>query len=677
MPQQVTFNGSVLIRPGSASAVDASQFENIELSGSSIVAVIGEADDGPPRVLQGFRDAGLVKSAYGSGDLVEAAQILCDPSNDPAISTGAQQIYAYKINNSLQASLSKAPHTFKTRKYGLGANITTMALSAGTTTIGRIATFKGLDPAGAQILEISPSLGETAKIAIAYVGAGSACTMTVSATQLTTAVTGGPGGENLAINFADYRSLLEIVTYIDSLAAYTCTALVTNVGSFDPSYLDAVTAVPIKARTGAAASIVAGAAAGQVRLTGLTGMLATDVGQYITISGAASAANNGTFKISVFTSATSVDVYNPSAVVPDANNGAVAWTTVSYYEYATNFDLLDWVNKSSVLALDDTTLYTKGSAGPIAVFTEIGFTGGTRGTSSSTDWVNALAALENTRINLVVPLISADATTSQGTFVVDAVIAALTAHCKKMSGTAGKSERQGFAGVLKTKAAYIALLQAQNSTHVCISAQTQLRLKVATSALEYLPAWSSACLAAGMRAGAPIQEPITHKIVNSQGCTQDASWSDQSTPDIEDILKAGGLVFTNVPGKGVVVEKGITTYTASDNDAFAQESVVNVWKLYSYDLRKAIDDRIIGHGGDLELVSSVAGVIDTVSFGYQKRRAITNGIDPVTGEEVNAWRGVSILLRGGLLYVDVTITVVQGVDFALSTIHVVPATIAA
>lgn len=77
---------------------------------------------------------------------------------------------------------------------------------------------------------------------------------------------------------------------------------------------------------GTAASIVAGAAANRMRLTGLTGLTVSAVGHYLTITGAASAANNGTWQIVNFISATSCDVVNASAVIPDASNGAIAWT---------------------------------------------------------------------------------------------------------------------------------------------------------------------------------------------------------------------------------------------------------------------------------------------------------------------------------------------------------------
>jgi hypothetical protein len=49
------------------------------------------------------------------------------------------------------------------------------------------------------------------------------------------------------------------------------------------------------------------------------------VGQYITLSGAASSRNNGTFPVVGLNSAQSVVIDNPLAVAPDLNNGAISW----------------------------------------------------------------------------------------------------------------------------------------------------------------------------------------------------------------------------------------------------------------------------------------------------------------------------------------------------------------
>jgi len=78
---------------------------------------------------------------------------------------------------------------------------------------------------------------------------------------------------------------------------------------------------------GSAASVSAWA--GNVStLTGLTNQLSITPGDgySITISGAASAGNNGTFEILSVVSATSVTIANIYGVAGDANNGALVWS---------------------------------------------------------------------------------------------------------------------------------------------------------------------------------------------------------------------------------------------------------------------------------------------------------------------------------------------------------------
>ena len=95
-------------------------------------------------------------------------------------------------------------------------------------------------------------------------------------------------------------------------------------------------------QTGSAASVSA-FGAGIATIRGLTGMTAQSVGNFLTISGAASAGNNGTFLIVTYNSATSVDIANASGVSPDANDGTIVWTERLPYslEDDLNFDRTD------------------------------------------------------------------------------------------------------------------------------------------------------------------------------------------------------------------------------------------------------------------------------------------------------------------------------------------------
>lgn len=97
--------------------------------------------------------------------------------------------------------------------------------------------------------------------------------------------------------------------------------------------------------SGSTASITTGATiAGAVRLTGVANMTTADVGNFITITDAATAANNSPtdtpFKIVQYNSATSVDIYNPNAVAGDANNGSISWTERNAYSRPTSFSTL-------------------------------------------------------------------------------------------------------------------------------------------------------------------------------------------------------------------------------------------------------------------------------------------------------------------------------------------------
>lgn len=87
---------------------------------------------------------------------------------------------------------------------------------------------------------------------------------------------------------------------------------------------------PIAGQFGSAANITT-VSAGIATITGLTGMTLQSIGRMLTLSGAASASNNGTFLIVAFNSATSVDISNASAVAADANNGAISWTERNPY----------------------------------------------------------------------------------------------------------------------------------------------------------------------------------------------------------------------------------------------------------------------------------------------------------------------------------------------------------
>ena len=80
----------------------------------------------------------------------------------------------------------------------------------------------------------------------------------------------------------------------------------------------------IAGQVGSVASVTA-VVSSIVTIIGLTGITADSVGRFITIFGADSAGNNGTFLIKSTFGATTITYENAAGVAGDANNGAIMW----------------------------------------------------------------------------------------------------------------------------------------------------------------------------------------------------------------------------------------------------------------------------------------------------------------------------------------------------------------
>lgn len=601
MTIQVLFNGQTLVRPGAYTQIDASQFQSTVLQGLGIVGLIGEAEQGKPRVVNAFLSSADVRKTYVSGDLVEAAALVADPSNDPRVPAGAQQIVCYKVNSSTQSSALATPFTFTSLQWGVKQNNITVAIAVSSP--GFVVTVTNLDESGNQILETSPVVGGTGKLTVQYTGAGSAATATITATALTTTVTGATP-DNLTLNFADYPTLALLIQAIAATGKYTVAALVTNSNSFASNQLDAVSAVDIK------------------------------------------------------TSATTL--------------------------FAKNADIANYINASSAQISASFTLGSVAFTGPLAA-TQL--TGGTRGTSANADWTTGFTALSTFRINQTVPLVSADAVTAQGTFTLASVVAATAAYAKLASSTAGQNEVQTFIGVNQNKTSFITTLNGLNSEHVVAFAEKIQRTTSAAgqtyvggAALQYtagqnifFPEWATACLAAGMRAGAPLGEPLTWKYANCTGVSSDTSWSEQNNSDVVQLELNGGTVLNTVRGKGFRFDKVITTFTKANNDAYTEETIVQNWKLIAFNLRQALQDAFVGRGGTLQRVFTVPGVVSNVMQPLKDAGVVTDSV--VNGQRLNAWRKVNFSLSGDQMFVNVTVTPTPGINFVLTTIVLVPAQI--
>lgn len=151
MATTIFFLGRTIATPGSYSEVDASGLEQVGLGASGIVALIGEGEGGIPvsaidngKDLQRVSNPQATRDLFRSGDLREAGSMIFEPSSDPAILAGAQEVVFCKVNPATQASATLANGfgdviDLLSADYGAFTSQINVSIGAGTTT-GKLIT---------------------------------------------------------------------------------------------------------------------------------------------------------------------------------------------------------------------------------------------------------------------------------------------------------------------------------------------------------------------------------------------------------------------------------------------------------------------------------------------------------------------------------------------------------
>lgn len=129
----IFFNGRLIRTPGGYSVVDASGLAQVGLGASGIVAVLGTAEGGKP--MNEITEPGdllrmskpeKARELFHSGQLLEVSDMLFDPSNDPDILGGAQEVIACKVNPATQSAATL------TNAYGDSLDLTSVDYGAFT-----------------------------------------------------------------------------------------------------------------------------------------------------------------------------------------------------------------------------------------------------------------------------------------------------------------------------------------------------------------------------------------------------------------------------------------------------------------------------------------------------------------------------------------------------------------
>jgi len=694
-----TFNGATIIRPGAYSKIIVEMLTGFPLQPSGVVGIVGEAVGGEPRVLdilsrERIQDA---KARYKSGPIADALELLVNPSKDPRVPNGASTIVVYKVNAGTQSQVnltnSDAINQFllKSQNYGDDENNLNVLVSAGS------------------VLDLNAILAGSVAGPFALAG-GETLILTANNVVYTFTNTLVGGAITTAALVAELNvaarwsgSLKPVVASGTTTITLTLDATVVTTGAKDYGYLkvdpastlDLIAGITGENRGKKGSRFATLRKGSTVEMTLEIGGLDTMSIKYV---GAGTAAvmtiqdSLGAMKLT--TTVTGAGGDNLDLTLRDAN-GKVKYTlkqlsdlinahaayesAVLYPNPELNADELDYYlsldirNVSAVLRRDSADFLEKVNVGQLATASKISniykevltfgipkfFALGTDGTSTNADWVNAFEAFKEERINVVVPLISQDV----GALSIDSINAGAAAHAAWGWGTTGKSERSAFISKSAAKEAFKTACRNTASGYVSMFGQEPEVLN-RLGELEFLKPWAAACIAAGLRAGAEVGEPLTFKIVNVNNIrVADGSWNPKK--DYAEMIEAGATILEPLDSGGFRIVLGNTTYGADPNFVWNRESVVQAAGFIAYDLRFNLELVFTGTKARTGTAEAIANFIKSRMTTYLEA-------DITVGDDLNEGLGYSKLgvsVQGNTALINISVTPVQGVDFILPTIY--------
>ena len=338
-------------------------------------------------------------------------------------------------------------------------------------------------------------------------------------------------------------------------------------------------------------------------------------------------------------------------------------------------DAIDWINDHSELitATRSTSATAEGSELPLvtggvagtAQDTVVYLVGGTRGISSNTNWQDAFDLLLKERINHVVPLISQDLTNEgySSTATFKSVAAQLAAFVNSANSSA-KNECGGYIGMKGTRTDLINQTTSLNNKDIQLFGQKFTVLDVDGNLTEQQE-WAAAVMAAGMRAGLPeVGEPLTFKLIQINGLSQDASWDWKDITDANALIKEGVMFAAQKPGGGFRWVRDITTYKSSTEEFFTAGSTRDATRYVAYDFRFNLEEKFTGLKAKPATVASIREAASVLLEGYRQQSIIVESLDPETGTKTHpGWRNLRVFISGNTAIIRVEIFPVQGITF--------------
>ena len=305
--------------------------------------------------------------------------------------------------------------------------------------------------------------------------------------------------------------------------------------------------------------------------------------------------------------------------------------------------------------------------------------GGSLGGTSSADITNALTQFTKVRVNSVVPLFSRDATADiadgltdpSSSYTLAGIAQAVKTHLSLMATTKEKSERQGYLSDHDSYANCVALAATMADARIQLVIQDIFQANAA-GVIQWFQPWAGACLLAGARGGSPVGNPMTFKYFNMSGIRQ--TGQPMTTPAQNIVIGfdpatgydqaiQSGITFWEAPQTGgfrLVVDN--TTYGKDGNWVYNRANVLYAADVLAYDFRSQMENIYIGLKNTVtasEIASTASAILNTY---------LAQGITVSTADAKSGFKQLVVQINGNTVNISVTVKLVEGLDFVLSTI---------
>lgn len=299
------------------------------------------------------------------------------------------------------------------------------------------------------------------------------------------------------------------------------------------------------------------------------------------------------------------------------------------------------------------------------------FTGGAKGATSAANVTDAIDALLKRRVNFIVPLFSRDAaadiadnlTDPASTYDIHATHTALAAHCNLAASVKGRKERQGWVGFKDTFANTAEASAAISSARVAMCFQDVDVVSASTGLLTLKQPHMLAVLAASMKASAAVGLPNTFKSPSIGGF---AHTEFDAETQADKALEANLCFVEKAPSGGFRFVLDNSTYSSDTNAwIYNRPSVLYAADTAAYAIRINTEQFIGQRNSDVtdqSITNLLVGVMDQL-----KSAGI---IVADANSKFKGYKDLNVKIKGSIVEIDVTLVLVEGLEFILSTIKV-------